>query len=45
MFLVNSYYLKEDKHTEFQEWLLSDEFKKLMADMEEETGVRYVGTY
>lgn len=45
MFLVNSYYLKEDKYTEFQEWLLSDEFKKLMAEMEEETGICYVGTY
>ncbi|MFQ5871068.1 MAG: hypothetical protein ACE5IB_02760 [Candidatus Geothermarchaeales archaeon] len=45
MFWVFSYNLKEHKATDFQKWLSSDEVKKLLTDIEEETGARYVDTY
>lgn len=42
--MVSSYYLREDKGTELQKWLQSDEFKQMVADNEKETGMRYTGT-
>ncbi len=44
MFWVSSYYLKVDKAAAYQQWLLSPEPKALMADVERETGMRYVQT-
>jgi hypothetical protein len=45
MFWVTSYYLKVEKTSAYQQWLLSPEAKTLMADAERETGMKYVGTY
>ena len=45
MFWVSSYFLKEDKAAVYQQWLLSPEAKALMADVQRETGMRYVDTY
>ncbi len=45
MYYVSSYNLKENKASEYQKWLLSDEAKKLFADFEEETGWHYVETF
>jgi accessory colonization factor AcfC len=38
VYYVNSYNLKDKKATDYQEWLQSDEAKKLFADFEGETG-------
>lgn len=45
MYYVNSYNLKDKKATDYQEWLQSDEAKKLFADFEGETGWRYFETF
>jgi hypothetical protein len=45
MFWVSSYYLKPEKTSAYQQWLLSPEAKTLTADAERETGMKYVGTY
>lgn len=45
MYYVNSYNLKEDKAVEYQKWLQSDEAKGLFAEVEAESGWRYVETY
>jgi hypothetical protein len=45
MFWVTSYYLKVEKTSAYQQWLLSPEAQTLMADVERETGMKYVGTY
>ena len=45
MFWVSSYYLKADKASTYQQWLLSPEAKALLADAERESGMKYVDTY
>lgn len=45
MYWVQSYYLKENKAADYQRWLQSDEAKELRADVEKETGMRYMGTF
>ncbi len=45
MFWVSNYYLKTDKAAAYQQWLLSPEAIALVADVERETGMRYVQTY
>lgn len=45
MFWVSTYFLKENKGGEYQQWLQSDEAKNLFAGIEEETGMRYIQTY
>lgn len=45
MYYVSSYHLKENKASEYQKWLLSDEAKSLFADFREETGWKYVETF
>jgi len=45
MYYVSSYHLKENKATEYQKWLLSEEAKQLMGEIQQETGMRYVDTY
>jgi len=43
--MVTSYYLKENKGIEHRKWVQSDEYKQMVADVEKETGMRFVGTY
>ncbi len=45
MFFITSYYLKFEKTSEYQKWLLSQEAKGLIAAVEKETGAHYRGTY
>ncbi len=45
MYYAISYHLKEGKPAEYQKWLLSEEAKQLFANMQEETGLRYLETY
>ena len=45
MFWVNSFYLKSDKTSAYRQWLLSPEAKSLTADVEQELGITYEGTY
>jgi hypothetical protein len=45
MYWVSSYFLKENKAPDLQRWLLSDEGKKMMADVENETGMHYMGSF
>ena len=45
MYWVSSYYLKENKAGDLQRWLLSDEAKELMAAVEKETGMHYMGNF
>ena len=41
MFWVSSYYLKQDKASAYQQWLLSPEARALTADVERELGMKY----
>ena len=45
MLWINSYHLKQDKTSAYQQWLLSPEAKSLFADVEQELGIKYLGTY
>jgi hypothetical protein len=45
MYWVSSYFLKENKSREFQQWLLSVEATALFAEIEKETGMRYMETF
>ena len=45
MYWVSSYYLKENKALEYQQWLLGEEATQLLAEVEKETGIRYMNTY
>lgn len=45
MYYVTSYNLKENKASEYQQWLQSDEAKELFTAVEQETGWRYIETY
>lgn len=45
MYVVISGYTEPNESQAFKEWLLSDEVEDLTAQIEEETGVRYVETY
>ena len=45
MFWVTSYYLKQEKASAYQKWLLSPEAKGLMSDIERETGIKFIDTY
>jgi hypothetical protein len=43
--MVTTYYLLPGKATEYQNWLKSDKTKKLIAQAEKETGIKYLNTY
>ena len=45
MLWINSYHLKQDKTSAYQQWLLSPEARSLIADVERELGMKYMGTY
>jgi hypothetical protein len=45
MYYVSSYQLKDKKAVKYQEWLLSDDAKGIFADIQEETGWRYMDTF
>jgi hypothetical protein len=45
MYYVTSYHLKEKKSIAYQNWLMSDEAKKMFADVEKETGFKYIETF
>ena len=45
MYYVSSYQLKDKMAVKYQEWLLSDEAKGLFADVQKETGWRYIDTF
>jgi len=45
MYYVSSYYLKENKALEYQQWLLGEEASQLFAEVEKETGMHYMETF
>jgi len=45
MFWVFGFNVKENRADDFRKWLASDNVRKLIADIEKETGVRYLDTY
>jgi len=45
MYYVSSYYLKENKALEFQQWLLGEEASQIFADVEKETGMHYMDSF
>ena len=45
MYYISSSHLKDKKSAAYQKWLLSDEAKKLFAEVEKETGFKYVETF
>jgi hypothetical protein len=40
-----SYYINQEKATEFQKWMKSDRAKELAAECEKETDIKYLDTY
>jgi len=42
---VMSYYILQEKAAEFLEFMKSDRVKELNAELEKETGIKYVDTY
>lgn len=45
IYWVMSYYLNQEKATEFQNYVKSDRAKELIAEIEKETGIKYLDTY
>jgi hypothetical protein len=45
IYWVTDYYLAQGKTTEFQNYMKSDRAGKLNAEIEKETGFKYIGTY
>jgi hypothetical protein len=45
IYYVNTYYINQNKASEFQKWLKSDRAKELFAEFEKETGIKYLNTY
>ena len=45
MYFVTSYYLKENKALEYQQWLLGEEASQIFAEVEKETGMHYMDTF
>jgi hypothetical protein len=45
IYVVMTYFLAPGKVTEYQNWLKSDRAKKLTAQCEKETGIKYLNTY
>jgi hypothetical protein len=45
IYWVTSYYLKAEKAADYQKWMKSKEAKDLIAQIEKETGTRYLNTY
>jgi len=45
MYYVSSYYLKENKALEYQQWLLGEEASQMFADIEKETAMHYMDTF
>jgi hypothetical protein len=45
IYWVTDYFLAQGKTTEFQDYMKSDRAKELFAELERETGVRYIDTY
>jgi len=45
IYWMSGYNVREGKHNEFRNWLNSKSFKQLCAEVEKETGMRYVETY
>lgn len=42
---VSSHAIQKGKAVEYQKWLSSEEARSLFAQLEDETGARYMGTY
>jgi hypothetical protein len=45
IYWVMSYYIVQEKASEYQKWLKSDRAKELFAEFEKETGFKYLDTY
>jgi len=45
IYWVNSYFINQEKASEYQKWLKSDRAKELFAELEKETGIKYLNTY
>jgi hypothetical protein len=45
IYFVNTYYMNQEKASEFQKWLKSDRARELFAELEKETGIKYLNTY
>jgi len=45
VYYVTPYFLKPEKSAAFRDWLGSAKAKKLIKAYEEETGVKYIGTF
>jgi hypothetical protein len=45
MYYVSSYFLKENKASEYQKWLLGEEASQIFAEIEQETGMHYMETF
>jgi len=45
IYCVSAYYINQNKVAEYQKWLKSDRAKKLYAELEKETGFKYLNTY
>lgn len=45
MFWINSFNLKSGKRSAYKQWLLSPEAKSLIAEVEQDLGLKYEGTY
>lgn len=45
IYWVTSYYVVLEKMSEYQKWLKSDRAKKLAAEFEKETGIKFLNTY
>jgi hypothetical protein len=45
IYWVTTYYIVQEKASEYQNWLKSDRAKELSAEFEKETGFKYLDTY
>jgi len=45
IYWIMSYCIVQDKASEYQKWLKSDRAKELFAEIEKETGFKYLDTY
>ncbi len=45
VYYVTPYFLKADKAGPYRKLIESSKFKKLLKDLEKETGIKYIGTF
>ena len=45
IYWVTTYYIAQEKASEYQKWLKSDRAKELFAEFEKETGFKHLNTY